>query len=225
MRGWSSVGTADVADRDVLRASKIGAPSAVRGVHLRGHGAEPVGVHEVLVLPRRRPGDCAWPPRARTMSTRSLVVEDVSVDVDVTELVVLLDPLQGLEVLLQDRGTPQPDVVDRGLVRRDLLGGHDGLEPGSRRRLDVVRLVSNARRVPSMLSSMYGCSRWSSCGFTRNRCTNAGYAAPSSTETSAEQDHGDDRERPTRTPDVHEEQHRADHRHDDQEVERRAAAR
>ena len=34
-----------------------------------------------------------------------------------------------------------------------------------------------------MLSSMYGCSRWNSCGVTRNRCTNAGYAVPSSTET------------------------------------------
>jgi hypothetical protein len=32
----------------------------------------------------------------------------------------------------------------------------------------------NARRVASMLSSMYGCSRWNSWGATRNRWTNAG---------------------------------------------------
>ncbi len=43
----------------------------------------------------------------------------------------------------------------------------------------------NARRVASMLSTMNGSSRWNSCGVTRNRWTNAGYAAPAMIETSA----------------------------------------
>ncbi len=43
----------------------------------------------------------------------------------------------------------------------------------------------NARLVASMLSTMNGCSRWNSCGATRKRCTNAGYAAPAMIETRA----------------------------------------
>ncbi len=52
---------------------------------------------------------------------------------------------------------------------------------------DVVVMPSSskARLVAEILSSMNGCSRWNSCGVTRKRCTNAGYAAPAMIETSA----------------------------------------
>ena len=199
-------------------SSRIGAPSAVGGVHLRGHGTEPVRVHEMLVLPRRglflghlAPGDHEHARRA---------VEHVPADVHIAELVVVADPLRGQEVLRQDRRPPQPDVVLRCLVRLQVLTGHDRLVAGLWRRLDVLR--NDVERALRALDVVFDVGLLALELLRRHAepLHERRVRGAEQHRDGAEHDHGDDRQRPPLPPDVREEEHRADHRRDDQEVER-----
>ncbi len=115
--------------RDVFEREQRSAVGRDR-VHLGGDRPEPVRVHEVLVLPGARLlTDAALRHlAARHHQDASLAVDLVAVHIHVVEVVVLPDPLDGLEVLLQDRGTPQADVRDRCRVRAHVVGGHGRLE-------------------------------------------------------------------------------------------------
>ncbi len=111
--------------RDVLQGGHRQALGG-RLVRQRGDGAEPVGEHEVGVLPRPAPRrDAGLVDLAhREHRHPALVLDRVPVDVDVPELVVRAEALERPVDLLQPLGTPQADVPDRRGVLLDLLRRH-----------------------------------------------------------------------------------------------------
>ena len=134
--------------RDVL-AVKTGAPSVVAVFTCAATAPYPCVYTRCWF--------CHVPPSAGIPGWRDLAARDhqhpflavdlIAVDVDVEELVVLAEPLQGLEVVPQDGGAPQADVRDRGGVVPD-VGRRDG-----RRQAGGVEVDRVQRRRPS------GCRR------------------------------------------------------------------
>jgi hypothetical protein len=181
-----------------------GAPSAL-AVFTCDARAEAVRVRDVPVLPRAATtGDPVLADLAgRDHQHAPIAVHRVAVDVDVEELVVLTDPLQRLEVIVQHVGTPQADVRDRRGVRPHVLRRHRRTHPPGLRDdpveaerlsrgvdvpLDVRALALELLRVhPEGLDECR-------IGRARNH------------RNEREQADGDHRQRPSTQPDVHEEQ-------------------
>ena len=181
----------------------------------------PVRVRQMDVLPGlRRRVEALLSDLARgDHQDPLLVVDRIAVHVHVVEVVVLTEPLYGLQVLLQHRRPPHADVRYRPRVVRDLFRRQRARRNVALLRLDRAEAERGVRRVDVVLDV-----RHLVLLFVRldpELLHEGGVDGPQQHGDKREELDRDYRQAPLPEPDVGEEQDRADHGDDREEVERR----
>ena len=207
----------DVAQVEVGRA--VGRRLVARG----RHHAVPVRVDDVAVHEGLTRQVGAVEVARRDQHLPGLVVDEIPIDVDVTDLVVGLDLLERVVGLHEHTGVPQTGVVDGSLVAVDhrlLLGGRDLVEGRvvELLGLDGVELEGVARGadVPVDVGGFLG-------EFVRTHHELLNQRRVDGAERDRHerpQADRDDREHPPAPVDVPQEEDRGDDRDDDEQVQR-----